>query len=141
MGKFCSNCGKELGEEQVVCLGCGVLVKKEEDKKQVIENKKHSGYITSTGIIMIVVGALLIIADGSEYYYDTFFAFVLPGLFSIASGIITLNAKKNKSLLLTSGILLFVGALFNVVSIEDISIFAILAVIFGIFNIIYSKEK
>ena len=29
MAKFCSNCGKELQENQDVCLNCGVTVKKD----------------------------------------------------------------------------------------------------------------
>ena len=28
LAKFCSNCGKELNENQDVCLNCGVSVKK-----------------------------------------------------------------------------------------------------------------
>lgn len=28
MAKFCSNCGKELNENQAVCLNCGIAVNK-----------------------------------------------------------------------------------------------------------------
>ena len=33
MGKFCSNCGKELKESQNVCLNCGVASEKEKTNR------------------------------------------------------------------------------------------------------------
>ena len=136
MGKFCSNCGHELTEGQDVCLGCGKVVSSNIKMK----NKgNHSGYITTTGIIMIVLGVCLIAASGDDYYGEPILIFTIPGLLGLTAGILTLNSKKNHQLLFVSGFLLFLGALFNFMGILDLSIFSILAVIFGIFNIKYSK--
>lgn len=138
MGKFCSNCGHELTEGQDVCLGCGKVVSSNIKMK----NKgNHNVYITATGIIMIVLGICLIAATGEAEYGSPILVFTIPGLMGLISGIITLNSKKNHKLLFTSGILLFVGAAINFIGILDISLFAILAIVFGIFNIKFSKTN
>lgn len=144
MAKFCSNCGKELNEEQDVCLGCGKVVSKQESI-QVIEKKKdtnHSTYKTTTGIVMIVLGFCLICASGSETMYDNaLLVYTLPGIFGLLGGILNLNTKKNPDLLIPAAVIMFLGAVFNFIGILDISIFTIIAVIFGIFNIKYSKQE
>lgn len=57
MAKFCINCGKELNENQDVCLNCGVYVKQEiktsEDK---VEKNATIGFIL--GLISIVAWLL-----------------------------------------------------------------------------------
>jgi len=141
MAKFCQNCGKELNENQDICLGCGMLLKKENTDAKVKVKGNHNGYKTTTGIIMIVLGACMIIGASDELYDYPVIVFSIPGLIAVVSGILSLVGKKNSSLLLISGILLFVGALINFLGIIDVSIFMILAIIFGIFNIIYSKDK
>lgn len=140
MAKYCQNCGKELNETQDICLGCGVFINKETPVKK--KNKgSHSGYKTTTGIIMIVIGACMILGASDELYDYPLVVFSIPGLLGLTSGILNLVSKKRPNLLLVSGILMFIGALVNFLGIIDVSIFMILAIIFGIFNIIYSKDK
>lgn len=142
MGKFCSNCGKELSENQDICLGCGVFINKDTFIKEK-EKGKHNGYRITTSIIMIVIGACMILGASEDIigYEYPILVYTIPGLLGIISGILTLNSKKRLKLLLISGIILFVGSIINFIGIIDVSIYMILAIIFGIFNIIYSKDK
>ena len=136
MGKFCSNCGKELKEDQDVCLGCGKVVKKEEPVK-----KNHNGYITATGIIMIILGLCLICATGyDEIYKYPILVYTIPGLLALTAGILNLCSKKELKYLKISGIILLVGAFINFIGIIDVSLYSICAIIFGILNIKYSKN-
>ena len=144
MAKFCVNCGKELMEKQDVCLGCGKIIVHDEKEEKIEIKKKdnsHSGYRTSTGILMIILGICLLAASSTEGYGNPVLVFGLPGLLGLISGILSLFSKKNYNLLFISGILLLLGAVVNFVGILDISLFAIAAIIIGIFNIKYSKEK
>lgn len=141
MARFCQNCGTEIKEEQDICLGCGVFLNNENTLVKKVEKKKHSGYITSTGIIMIILGVCMVLGASDDLYEYPILVFSIPGLLGIVSGIITLNSKKNIKLLLISGILLLVGAVINFIGIIDVSIFMILAIIFGILNIVYSREN
>ena len=53
MAKFCSNCGKELQENQDVCLNCGVSVKK------INNNTNPNGKSKiAAGILGILLGTL-----------------------------------------------------------------------------------
>lgn len=140
MGKFCQNCGTELNENQDICLGCGVLIKKEAIINK-DSNNDHSGYKTTTGVIMIILGVCMVLGASDDMYEYPILVFTLPGLLGIVAGILSLCSKKNLTLLLISGIILFVGALINFLGIIDVSIFMILAIIFGIFNIVYSRDK
>ena len=140
MGKFCTNCGKEIKEDQDICLGCGKIIKKEPTSVK----KDHKTYIITTSIIMLVISASLLISGLNEStleYGNRIIMFTIPGVLGIIGGVLSLLGNKNKMLLLISGLVYFTGALINFVAIIDISIFAILSIIFGIFNIIYSKEK
>lgn len=139
MGKYCSNCGSELNETQDICLKCGVLLKKD---ISVPKKKKHSSYIKTSSIIMIIIGACMILgANANSYMYDNIVVvFILPGILAVISGILALNSKKNRKYLLYSGAFYIIGAVVNFIGIIDISFYMILAVIFGIFNIIYSKD-
>lgn len=141
MGKFCSNCGKEISENQDICLGCGVFLNKDYSTSKK-EKGKHNGYKKTTSIIMIVLGACMFLGASGDIigYKYPILVYSIPGLLGIISGILTLNSKKRTILLLISGILLFIGAIINFVGIMDVSIYMILAIIFGIFNIIYSKD-
>ena len=144
MAKFCSNCGKELNEEQDVCLNCGKVVSREsvEQIEIVKKDNNHNGYKTTTGIIMIVLGFCLICASGSETVYDSpELVYTLPGIFGFIAGIINLNTKKKPNLLIPAAVLMFLGAVINFIGITDVSIFAILSVVSGIFNIIYSRKE
>lgn len=46
MGKFCSNCGKELTKEQNVCLKCGVIT------KNIIQSNEKDDKCASVGLIL-----------------------------------------------------------------------------------------
>ena len=140
--KFCVHCGKELKEGQEVCLGCGVLVQRNsEEKKEIKTSKvKNGAYKTTTGIIMTILSFCLLAAAGDYDIEESLFVFVLPGLCGVIAGILNLCSRKTHSLLITAGILFFVGAGFNVIGIFDISVFTILAVIFGILNIINAQK-
>lgn len=138
MAKFCSNCGKELNEDQDVCLGCGKVIPKES------KPKNHSGYKTSTGIVMIILGVCLLsaaISSDSKEFLNTLLVYGLPGLCALISGILSLNSKKNPDLLVPSAIVMFIGATINFTGIIDISIFSIIAITFGILNIVLSKKE
>lgn len=140
--KFCVHCGKELKEGQEVCLGCGVLVKQNVEEKEEIQTSKvkNGAYKTATGIIMIILSCCLLIAAGDYDIEESLFVFILPGLCGVIAGILNLCSKKTHSLLITAGILFFLGAGFNFIGILDISVFTILAVVFGILNIVKSQK-
>lgn len=53
MAKFCSNCGKELKENQDVCLNCGVNVKK--NNNDINPNSKSK---IAAGLLGIFLGGL-----------------------------------------------------------------------------------
>lgn len=83
----------------------------------------------------------MILGASDELYEYPVIVYSIPGLLGVVSGILTLCSKKKPSLLLVSGILLLIGSLVNFLGIIDVSIFMILAIIFGILNIVYSKDK
>lgn len=141
MGKFCQNCGSQLSENQDICLGCGFLLKKENINEKNKEKGNHSGYKNATGIIMIILGACMILGANNDMYDFPVIVFSIPGLLGIVAGILSINSKKNPSLLIISATLLFLGAITNFIGIIDVSIYMILAIVFGIFNIIYSKDN
>ena len=141
MAKYCQNCGKELNEEQDICLGCGTFINKTTHYKKK-EKNKHVAYKIITGITMIIVGSCMLLGASSDVLYDyPLIVYSIPGLLGLTAGILNVNSRKRPNLLLVSGILMFIGALVNFLGIIDVSLFMILAIIFGIFNIIYSKDK
>lgn len=141
MGKFCSNCGSEVNEIQDICLNCGVMLEKYNEGNKTKDNGNHRKYKTTTGVIMIILGACMVLGASDELYDYPVLVYSIPGLLGFVSGILTLNSKNNVNLLLISGILLFIGAFINFLGIMDVSVYMIFAIIFGIFNVIYSKEK
>lgn len=141
MAKFCSNCGSELNSEQDVCLKCGKVILKEDKIEEKSKDPYHKTYKTITGIIMIILGVCLMLASDSTDYKMPLLVYTIPGLFGLISGILSLNSKKNPSLLMPSAIILFAGSLVNFIGILDISIFTILAVCFGIFNIKFFNSE
>ena len=142
MAKFCTNCGKELQENQDVCLSCGKMIEREVIKVDTKKtDNKHNAYRIITGIIMILLGLSLLAASSTSDYGNPVLVFGLPGLLGLISGILSLCSSKNSNLLFISGILLLLAAVVNFVGIIDISLFAIAAIIIGIFNIKYSKKK
>lgn len=140
MGKFCSNCGKELNENQDICLGCGVMVNKPNPETTTVQKPKHSGYYKVSSVIMIILGALFVLG-ANQSFPDSAGLIIIAGILSIIGAILTLNGSKNKDYIMYGGILYFIAVVLNFLCIYDISIFMILAIIFGILNIVYSREK
>ena len=57
MAKFCENCGKELAENQDICLNCGVKAKNKDIKEITTEDKSaNTGFIL--GLISIIAWLL-----------------------------------------------------------------------------------
>ena len=52
MAKFCSNCGKEINENQDICLNCGIAIKK--NNTNVIPGAKSK---IAAGLLGIFLGA------------------------------------------------------------------------------------
>ena len=142
-GNFCSNCGKKVGE---VSSYNSVV---DDYLKQKIDNKNnHNTYRLVTGIIMIIIGSCLLLASMNEESarnligYNVFLGFTLPGIFSLAGGILSILSRKRNILLLVTGILYLCGALVNMCGIHDVSILFILSVVFGLLNrVFYYKNR
>ena len=94
---------------------------------------EHKGYRITTGIITLVLSGLIFVA-GLEVS-----TLLVIGLLGVVAGVLELMANKKKLFYLISGIMLFVAAFLNIVIIKDVSLFAIYAVVIGIFNVKYSK--
>lgn len=163
-GKFCSNCGKEVVENNVVDNTQNNQFNPEMNEyfKQKLENKKnHSGYRIASGVVMIVLGAIILLSaltisdalDSRSYrsFSDMYlayrglnitFVFTLPGLLILAGGILSIVSKKNNTLLLISGVAYLTAAIINMCAISDISILFILCCVFGPINLVfYSKSR
>ena len=61
MGKFCSNCGKELDDNADICLKCGVLVNGNKSNVNVVNTKKG---LPAWAIVLIVLGTLFLLFIG-----------------------------------------------------------------------------
>ena len=163
-GKFCSNCGKEVIQNNIQenVQNNQFSPEMNEYFKEKLESKKnHNGYRLATGIVMIIIGALVLLAslalsdrldskshyNISSIYYayrniDLTLVFTLPGLLVLAGGILSIVSRKSNVLLLISGIGYLCAALINMSAIKDISILFILCCIFGPINIVfYSKAR
>lgn len=150
MKKFCQYCGKELNLDQDVCLGCGKTVTPATQTVAPVAKPtiKHNGYYISTSIIMIIMAASMVITGFNaetiaeyELIYDNLsMVFTLPGLLGLAGAIVCLVGKKNKKMLIASGICYIAGAVVNFIAISDISIFTIMAAILASFNIVFASK-
>ena len=101
---------------------------------------KHKGYRISIGVISIVLGCLLLSAYGNNDG-SGLGALGVPGLLGLISGITQLSIKDYKKSYIVSGILLFIGAGLNIISIMDISIYSIYAIIIGVFNMVFANDE
>ena len=149
MKKFCQYCGHELNIDQDVCLGCGKAVNKVPETVQpTVKKIKHNGYYISTSIIMIIFAASMVItgfnaetiAEYELIYENLSMVFTIPGLLGLAGAIICLAGKKNKNMLIASGICYIAGAAVNLIGIADLSIFTIYAIIIAVFNIVFATK-
>lgn len=140
MPKFCEKCGKELDNEQEVCLGCGKIIKGNvKATNKIKENKDHSTYYTITSIIMLVLAFCLFAANGQSNG-DTNGIYGFPALFALIGAIVILSCKNNKTGIITGSVCYYIGALINFVAIYDFSIFSIVAVIFASINMYYVSK-
>lgn len=63
MAKFCSNCGKEVTEEQEFCLNCGVMINK--PKASSNQPKKEMN------VALFIILLILFLPAGIIYYLVT----------------------------------------------------------------------
>ena len=160
-GSFCSNCGAKI--ESNIQVNNGNQLNNEVNnyfQQQIQKKKNHDGYRLASGIVMIILGVIVFFAgiyikselDGSTIYkaiqYREYFdmnltlVFVLPGLLTLAGGILSIVSRKENILLLISGIAYCVAALCNICAISNISILAIVCLVFGPINIVfYTKTR
>ena len=155
MTKFCGKCGAELKDE--FCTSCGAKAGEaassaavgndvnEYFREKMMNKKKHNGYRMAAGIIMIILGALLccvaIAADDIESVdvssYNVALVFLIPGLFTLVGGILSIISRKVNVLLLVSGILYALAAICNAIGIENISLLFIICAVYAPVNIVY----
>lgn len=155
MKRFCVYCGSEV--DSSFCPNCGAKVEDgtlysnevNDYVKQKIDSKKnHNIYRTVVGIVMIFIGACLLIFSMNDeqthlyelYGYNIMLGFTLPGVFSLAGGILSVVSKNKNELLLYSGISYFVGAVINMCGISDVSLLFIMSCVFGVLNIVFFKK-
>ncbi len=168
-GSFCTNCGAKVQDAQVNNVGLDANQGMNNGfnnevnayfQKQIDAKKNHNGYRVAVGVIMIVLGAIMLFAgiviqsalnsanvltrlEYAQYVnINLTFAIILPSLLVLAGGILSIISKKNNMLLLISGISYLVAAVCNICAISDISILAILCLVFGPINIVfYTKTR
>lgn len=151
MSKFCGNCGKELIEGQKFCPNCGNEISSNVGENVVQQSANvynsvskpkgnHNTYKMVVGILMIILCICLISAGIQSYEDNAALTYTFPGVLGLIAGIITLCSRNNHSLLMPSGIIFIVSAGINFLGIYDISIYSILAIVFGILNIVYLKK-
>lgn len=152
MQEYCGNCGNKLEEGAKFCSSCGhpvmqaadLNVNNMNDLNPINSNvsnsdNKRGTYKLITGIIMIILASCLILA-GMDDMEETIMIYTIPGILGLIAGILNICSRTNHNLLKTAGILFLVGAGVNFIGIFDISIYAILSVVFGILNLAYSKK-
>ena len=117
-------------------------------KEKIDAKRNHYTYRTVTGVIMIIIGFCLFVFSFNEtetfkyelFGYNIILSFLLPGIITFISGILSIMSKKKNILLLISGLLYFAGAIINMCGISDVSILFILSILFGILNIVFYKK-
>lgn len=62
MAKFCSNCGAELNEEQVICLKCGVAIKNNTVQRQVNSSANNNASSDKHAVTGFILGLVSIAA-------------------------------------------------------------------------------
>ena len=62
---YCSNCGNKVDEDAYVCLNCGVILKKRENK---VKSKKNN--IKLFNVVTLVFSIISFILSFSLFFYD-----------------------------------------------------------------------
>jgi uncharacterized membrane protein YvbJ len=95
---FCSNCGKEVNEDQDVCLSCGKSLNNRIHKKAYEETGSTTGYAV-LGFFVPIVGLLLYLLwkeerprASSSAGKGAFIGFIINILFTIFIIVIFLSA-------------------------------------------------
>lgn len=149
MAKFCGNCGAEKIDG--LCPNCGAEKGKAERNdvneyfhEKLMNKKRHNGYRIAAGIIMIILGFLLMCVsiasdevDIDLSSYNLTLVFLIPGIFALAGGILSIISKKVNVCLLISGIFYIIAAICNAIGIENISLLFIICCIYAPLNIVY----
>lgn len=75
MAKFCTNCGKELGENDNACANCGTFVN---DNKQVVSEmiQKPSGMTNGFSIAGFVLSIISILSCGTTSVLGLVFSII-----------------------------------------------------------------
>lgn len=158
MAKFCGNCGKEMSDEQRFCSNCGkefvnninqTVYSNTNMNSYTYNNSNnnfnpvqstHNTYKLVVGILMILLCGSLLLAGLSSYEDNAIFIFIFPGILGMVSAVMTICSRNNHGLLKPAGIIFIVSAGINFLAIYAISIYAILAIVFGVLNIMYCKK-
>ena len=132
MGRFCSNCGKEVNQEAVICVGCGCSLNNvPRNLDSVPEKVKVEG--NGSSIASMVLGIIAVCWAGLELLSMEDLAISIPtgtvaeligffigyNLLSLPTGIISLSLglsskaknKKRMAGIITSGIALVIVAI------------------------------
>ena len=168
MSKFCGNCGRQMSDEQRFCPDCGKESTSNVNMNMNMNMQgqpynntninsytyqnaynnnvsgvqgNHNTYKVVVGILMIILCVCLVSAGVQSYEDNASLTFTVPGVLGIVASILMFCSKNNHSLLKPAGIIFIVSAGVNFLGIYDISIYAILAVVFGILNMVYCKKK
>ena len=62
---YCSNCGNKVDEDAYVCLNCGVILKKRENK---VKSKKNNMKLFN--VVTLVFSIISFILSFSLFFYD-----------------------------------------------------------------------
>lgn len=142
MGRFCSNCGSKLNENQYVCLKCGVKV-----DTRLKSNKKnaYTFYIFISSIILFFISCFCFMCSINYMsstvnveIIDMLSTFLLiPSVISIIASILNICALNKESILCIGNILHIIAGLISCFSMYMVSIYGILLTLYGAINIYY----
>ena len=102
MAKFCENCGKELAENQDICLNCGVKAKNKDIKEITTEDKSaNTGFIL--GLISIIAWLLPLVG----------YPVTICGIVSSSKGLKSSNGKGKANAGLILSIIFLIATVIN----------------------------
>lgn len=97
MGKYCTNCGAELNENQEVCLKCGVMAQKKSINKDPFATTTANGKNKLiAGLFGIFLGAFgvhkfYLGQTGTGVVYAIFFWTGIPSIIGFIEGILLIS--------------------------------------------------
>lgn len=109
MAKFCSNCGSELNEEQVICLKCGVAVKSNTIPNKT-NNTSNNASSDKQGLVGFILGLISIVA----WFIPLFgYPVTICGIVFSAKGLKSVTNKTKATVGLILSIVFLVVTLIN----------------------------